>query len=143
MTALDLHTHLNRPTYPATGQPQLVYALLEARLPRRGPSAPVNLGLVIDVSASMRIPLLSPAQFEELAGQGLVHEVIADGIPVWQFENVTTASLKRYPRPIDFVAEALKVVLEQARPTDRLSLVAFAARAETVLPLTPGKESGG
>jgi Ca-activated chloride channel family protein len=88
----------------------------------------------------MRIPLLSPQQFESLAGQGLVHEVIADGIPVWQFENVTTASLKRYPRPIDFVAEALKVVLEQARPADRLSLVAFAARAETVLPLTPGKE---
>ncbi|MBP6787129.1 MAG: VWA domain-containing protein [Candidatus Promineofilum sp.] len=140
MTTLDLHAHFNRPTYPTPGQPQLVYALLEARLPRRGPSAPVNLGLVIDVSASMRIPLLSPQQFEELAGQGLVHEVIADGIPVWQFENVTTASLERYPRPIDYVAEALKVVLEQARPTDRLSVVAFAARAETVLPLTPGKE---
>ena len=137
---LNLVSHLNRPTYPATGQPQLVYALLEPRLPRRGPSAPVNLGLVIDVSASMRIPLLSPAQFEELAGQGLVHEVVADGIPVWQFENVTTASLKRYPRPIDYVADALKVVLEQARPADRLSLVAFGARAETVLPLTPGKE---
>jgi len=140
MTALELHAHLNRPAYPTPGQPQLVYALLEPRLPRRGPSAPVNLGLVIDVSASMRIPLLSPAQFEELAGQGLVHEVVADGIPVWQFENVTTASLKRYPRPIDYVADALKVVLEQARPADRLSLVAFAARAETLLPLTPGKE---
>ena len=137
---LALLATFNRATYPATAQPQLVYALLEPRLPRRGPSAPVNLGLVIDVSASMRIPLLTPAQFEELAGQGLVHEVVADGIPVWQFENVTTASLKRYPRPIDYVAEALKVVLEQARPSDRLSLVAFAARAETVLPLTPGKE---
>ena len=137
---IDLHAALNRPTYPATGQPQLLYALLEPRLPGRGASAPVNLGLVIDVSASMRIPLLTPGQFEELAGQGLVHEVIADGIPVWQFENITTASLKRYPRPIDYVADALKVVLEQARPTDRLSLVAFAARAETVLPLTPGKE---
>ena len=136
----DLHITLNRPTYPATGHPQLLYVLLEPRLPRRGASAPVNLGLVIDVSASMRIPLLTPGQFEELAGQGLVHEVIADGIPVWQFENVTTASLKRYPRPIDYVADALKVVLEQARPSDRLSLVAFAARAETVLPLTPGKE---
>ena len=137
---LGLTAHLNRPTYPTPGQPQLVYALLEPRLPRRGASAPVNLGLVIDVSASMRIPLLSPAQFEDLAAQGLVHEVVADGIPVWQFENVTTASLKRYPRPIDYVADALKVVLEQARPTDRLSVVAFAARAETVLPLTPGKE---
>jgi hypothetical protein len=140
MTALELRAHLNRPTYSTPGQPQLVYALLEPRLPRRGPSAPVNLGLVIDISASMRIPLLSPQQFEELAGQGLVQEVVADGIPVWQFENVTTASLKRYPRPIDYVAEALKVVLEQARPSDRLSLVAFAARAETVLPLAPGKE---
>ncbi len=140
MIELFLSANLNRATYPATSQPQLVYALLEPRLPRRGPSAPVNLGLVIDVSASMRIPLLTPGQFEELAGQGLVHEVVADGIPVWQFENVTTASLKRYPRPIDYVADALKVVLEQARPSDRLSLVAFGARAETVLPLTPGKE---
>ena len=59
MTALDLHTHLNRPTYPATGQPQLVYALLEARLPRRGPSAPANLGLVIDCSASTLISWLN------------------------------------------------------------------------------------
>ena len=63
--SLDLHIALNRPTYPATGHPQLLYALLEPRLPRRGASAPVNLGLVIDVSASMRIPLLSPAQFED------------------------------------------------------------------------------
>ena len=139
-SGLQLAATLNRPAYPAAAQPQLVYALLEPRLPARGPSAPVNLGLVIDVSASMRIPLLSPAQFEELAGQGLVHEVIADGIPVWQFENVSTALLQRYPRPIDYVADALKVVLEQARPHDRLSLVAFAARAETVLPLAPGKE---
>ena len=137
---LQLAATLNRPVYPVAEQPQLVYALLEPRLPARGPSAPVNLGLVIDVSASMRIPLLSPAQFEELAAQGLVHEVIADGIPVWQFENVSTALLQRYPRPIDYVADALKVVLEQARPHDRLSLVAFAARAETVLPRTPGRE---
>lgn len=137
---LELAATLNRPTFPASGQPQLVYALLEARLPRRGPSAPVNLSLVIDVSASMRIPLLSPAQFEDLAGQGLVREVIADGIPVWQFENISTAVLQRYPRPIDYVADALKVVLEQTRPTDRLSLVAFAGRAETVLPLASGRE---
>ena len=113
---IDLHAALNRPTYPATGQPQLLYALLEPRLPGRGASAPVNLGLVIDVSASMRIPLLTPGQFEELAGQGLVHEVIADGIPVWQFENITTASLKRYPRPIDYVADALKVCLLYTSP---------------------------
>jgi len=137
---LELAAHLNRPVYPAPAQPQLVYALLEARLPRRGASAPVNLALVIDVSASIRIPLLTPKQFEDLAAQGLVQEVIADGIPVWQFENVTTASLQRYPRPIDYVVDALKVVLEQARPADRLSLVAFAARAETVLPLTSGRE---
>ncbi|HOU41659.1 MAG TPA: VWA domain-containing protein, partial [Promineifilum sp.] len=137
---LDLAAHLNRPVYPASAQPQLVYALLEPRLPRRGASAPVNLALVIDVSASMRIPLLTPQQFEDLAAQGLVQEVIADGIPVWQFENVPTASLQPYPRPIDYVVDALKVVLEQARPADRLSLVAFAARAEMVLPLTAGHD---
>lgn len=140
MTTLALHAHLNRDTLPAAAQPQLVYVLLEARLPAAGPSAPVNLGLVIDTSVSMRIPLLTPGEFEELAGQGVVREVMADGIPVWQFEHVTTASLKRYPKPITFVIEALKVVLEQTRPADRLSLVAFADRAETVLPLTSGRD---
>jgi len=138
--ALDLQLTLHLPTYPTPSQPQLLYALLEARLPGRGPSAPVDLGLVIDISASMRIPLLSPQQFDDLAGQGLVREVVADGIPVWQFENIPTAALQRYPRPIDYVADALKVVLEQARPADRLSLVAFGARAETVLPLTSGRD---
>lgn len=137
---LELVAHLNRPIYPASDQPQLVYALLEPRLPRRGESAPVNLGLVIDVSASMRIPLLTPKQFEDLAGQGLVHEVVADGIPVWQFENISTSVLQRYPRPIDYVVDALKVVLEQTRPGDRLSLVAFAARGETLLPLIAGRD---
>ena len=61
--SLDLHIALNRPTYPATGHPQLLYALLEPRLPRRGASAPAKLGLGIALSAPMRHPLLTPGQF--------------------------------------------------------------------------------
>jgi Ca-activated chloride channel family protein len=139
--SLDLNYQLNQERLPVTGQPRLVYLLLEARLEQQQQTtSPLNLSLVVDASHSMFIRLVSPEQFDELAAMGLLQEVMTDGVPSWQTQNIPPEVLRRFPRKIDYVLEALRAALEQLRPEDRFSLVAFAGRARTLLPLTTGRD---
>ncbi len=137
---LILDTSLNRTTIPAVHQTQLIYALLEVQ-PMEGLGTiqlPVNLSMVVDRSQSMCIPILTEAQFEEMARRGQVREVMVDGVPVWEFQNVPAEIAANAPRNLDFVKAALRSALEQLCPDDRFSLVAFASRAQVLI----GNQSG-
>ena len=132
---LMLNTSLNRMTIPASHQVQLIYTLLEIQ-PAEGLGTvqlPVNISMVVDRSQSMCIPILTEEQFNEMARRGQVREVMVDGIPVWEFQNVPAEFTANAPRSLDFVKAALRSALEQLRPDDRFSLVAFASRAQVLI----------
>jgi hypothetical protein len=138
---LELTHRLNVHTIPSNGQPRLLYLLLETNIIGEATAfAPVNLSLVVDASESMRIRLVTEAQFRELASIGLMQEVLTDGVPAWQMQNLPRALIEQFPRKLDFVIEALHAVAEELRPHDFASLVAFATQPQLLLPITSGKE---
>ncbi len=137
---LSLAWAVNAPYLPVTGQLRLVYLLLEVSGDAGSSTLPINLSIVVDTSDSMRIRLATDAQFEELARMGLLKEVLVDGVPAWQSENIPDEVLARLPRKIDRVKDALRAAVEQLRPADRFALVAFAGQAVTLVPNTAGAD---
>jgi Ca-activated chloride channel family protein len=138
--ALTLTCTVNTPYLPATGNPRLVYLLLEVGAGADSNSLPVNLALVVDVSESMHFRLATEAQFEDLARRGLLKEVLVDGVPAWQSSGIPREVLTGMPRKIDRVKEALLSAVEQLRSSDRFALIAFAGQAVTLIPNTSGAE---
>ncbi len=139
--SLTFTATLSQEILPASGPKRLVYVLLEIQPVESSapaPRLPVNLGIVVDKSNSMLVPILSPEQFQDLARQGAVHEVMVDGVPVWQFENMPADQKLKAPCSLDFVKQALHVALDQLSAKDRFSLVAFAQEARVLV----GSESG-
>ena len=62
---IALNCLLNMGTVPVSSEPRLLYLLIDVR-PGTGATplqAPVNIAVVIDVSESMRLPVLSHAPF--------------------------------------------------------------------------------
>jgi secreted protein with Ig-like and vWFA domain len=129
------------PYIPVTHQPHLVYALVEITPTgdQKAPTAPLNVGLVVDVSESMTIPILSEAQFQALQDQGMAMEKSVDGVKVWQF-NVPRGFKIEAPSNLDFTQKALAIVADMLRAEDRFSLVAFAEDALLLVHNTPGQE---
>ena len=88
-SGLALDCQLSVKGLPITNQPRLVYLLVETGADAQpAVSAPVNLGLVVDVSLSMRIRLVTDEEFEILAQMGYIEEIMVDGIPAWSAENI-------------------------------------------------------
>ena len=137
---LSLNCTVNTPALPITSRPRLVYLLLEVGGGAGVASLPVNLALVVDVSDSMHFRLATETQFEELARMGLLQEVLVDGVPAWQSDEIPNEVLARLPRKIDRVKDALQAAVEQLRPTDRFALVAFAGQAVTLIPNSAGAD---
>ena len=137
---LFLTSTLATSVVPVTGQPRLVYLLLEVGGGEGAYALPVNLGLVIDSSDSMRIRLVTDEQFSELARHGQAKEVMTDGVPAFQITSIPNEMVSKFPRRIDYVAEALVIASEYLRPADRFSLAAFAGRALTLIPASAGTE---
>jgi len=138
---LTLNWYLSNAYVPVTNQPRMLYLLIEV-VPGQQVNTvpvPVNLSIVVDRSESMCIPMLTDAQFEELAHMGAVQEVIADGVPVWRFERVPVGFMDNCPRNLDFVKIALRTALERLTSEDRFALVAFAGKAVTLI----RNQSGG
>lgn len=140
MTSLFPTCTLATPIVPLTGQPRLIYMLLEVTGGEMGTALPVHLGLVLDTSESMRVRLVTEEQFVSLAKMGRAREVITDGIPTWQIDTIPEELVRQLPRRIDFVRDALFIVNEFLRPTDLFSVVAFAGDATTLIPNTSGRE---
>lgn len=145
---LAITTILNQDSIPADSSARLMYVLLQIQPgdPSTGSGdgasapLPVNLGIVVDNSDSMRIPILSQEQFEELARMGAVSETMVDGVAVWQFQNVPSSYKLNAPRNLDFVKQALHSALERLAPRDQFSLSAFAGEAELLVPMRSGKD---
>ena len=135
---------LNQAMLPAAQEARLLYLLVEIapnpQLPIR--RAPVNLALVVDASDSMRIPALDDDLVEELARRGLLLETETDGIPVFKVLNMPADLLARADPvcSMDFVQQALGVLVDRLAPDDRISLVAFAGHAETLISNRTGQE---
>ncbi len=136
---MQLRCRVN-PYIPVTHQRHLVYALIEV-IPEAASStaAPVNLGLVVDASRSMSIPILSEAQFEALSAKDVARRKTVDGVQVWHFE-VPRGCKPDAPSNMDFTVDALRTVAGRLRPGDRFSLVAFAEDALLMVPNAPGTD---
>ena len=134
-------TYTVNPYLPATQQRHLVYVLIEVEPGETGSAATtLNLGLVVDASRSMSIPILTEAQFRNLAAQGMAQQKTVDGVRVWQFEVPRGFHIDA-PSNMDFTKQALRIVADCLRPSDRFSLVAFAQDALLMVSNTPGTEA--
>ena len=129
------------PYIPVTHQRHLVYVLVEVDPgPAQATGATsINLGLVVDASRSMSIPILTDVQFQELRTKGMAKQKVVDGVKVWQFEVPKGFQIEA-PSNMDFTKEALRVVADYLRPGDRFSLVAFAEDALLMVRNSPGTQ---
>jgi Ca-activated chloride channel family protein len=137
--------YIVNPYIPVTHQRHLVYVLVEvdpsgsAGPAESGtsPASAVNLGLVVDASRSMSIPILTDRQFQKLKSMGMARQKTVDGVKVWQFDVPKGFQIEA-PSNMDFTKEALRTVADLLRPEDRFSLVAFAEDALLMIGSTPG-----
>lgn len=140
---LTLNCQLNTTTVPASGEPRLVYLLLETR-PGASVGAlaqvPINLGIVLDISESMRLPVLNQQQFAELQRMGHVKEVISDGIPVWTFPHIPDYIRRNAPSNLDAVKRALNDAVAHLEDHDQVSLIVFAGGARIALSQLSGRD---
>lgn len=133
------------PYIPVTHQRHLIYVLVDVLVDandrvQAGASTSINLGLVVDASRSMSIPILTNEQFQKLRSMGMARQKTVDGVRVWQFE-VPKGYHIQAPSNMDFTKEALRVVAGHLRPTDLFSLVAFAQDALLMVASSPGTRS--
>ncbi len=137
---LTLHHTLSHSVLPVTGQSCRVHVLIEIGGKSTSQPLPMDISLVIDCSDSMRILMVSNAQFKDLAKSGNIVEVVTDGVPAWKIQNMSAEQLGNLPRRIDYVAEALRVISDRIRAIDYFSLIAFAQQSQIIIPTTSGKE---
>lgn len=139
---IALKCALNAGTVPSGGEARLVYLLVDA-MPGPGAEllqAPVNMAMVLDVSESMRLPVLSQEQFQILSKMGHVSETISDGVPVWTFKSIPHHIRKNAPSNLEAVQASVAQSTRHFEAHDRLSVVAFADRAQVLLSGVPGSE---
>lgn len=140
---IALNTTLNIETVQAGEQPRLVYLLVDVRPGEGGVTtqAPVNMAVVLDVSESMRLPVLTQAQFKELSALGHVQQTVSDGVPVWTFRTIPAHIREQAPSNLEAVQSAVSQAATHFEAGDRISLVAFADRAEVMLRGLGGSET--
>ena len=141
---IALNCLLNMGTVPAASEPRLLYLLIDVR-PGEGAvplQAPVNIAVVIDVSESMRLPVLTQAQFEELSQLGQVNQTTSDGVPVWTFRSIPEHIRKQAPSNLEAVQASIAQAAQHLETSDRVSLVAFADQSQVLLSGLGGSERG-
>ncbi len=130
-----LNCTLNVSTVPAAEEPRLLYLLIDLKSGEgaQPPQAPVNVAIALDVSESMRLPVLNQEQFEELKKLGQVSQTVSDGVPVWTFKNIPAEIRKRAPSNLEAVQASIAQSTKYLEGGDKVSLVAFADTAEVLL----------
>ena len=115
---MELNCSVN-PYIPVTQQRHLVYALVEVEpgTVAQGTVASLNVGLVVDASDSMRIPILTEEQFREMSAKGMARQKTVDGVSVWQFEVPRGFKIEA-PGNMEFTKQALRIVASHLRPGD-------------------------
>lgn len=143
MPILTLACTPQMPELALLSEPQVCYVLLSLGARGRAGQLPVSWALVADASRSMRIPILDEQQFRELVRRGGAHEVVVDGVPVWQLSGPAPPDVRAAARsPLDHLKRALHTVVEQLESEDRFALVACAERAVLLAPGASGAERG-
>ena len=139
---ITLSCDLNVGMVPASGEPRLVYLLVDTRagLDSEPLQAPVSMAIVLDVSESMRLPVLTQEQFGELKSLGQVEQTISDGVPVWTFKSIPDRIKQNAPSNLQAVQASIAQSTSHFEAHDRISLIAFAEGAEVVLRGVPGHE---
>lgn len=137
---LDLNLALPSSSFPVTNRHRLIYVLLEISGGEGVDSLPSNLSFLLDTSDSMRIRLVTDAQFTQLARNGLAKEVMTDGVPAYQIQSVSNEMFSQFPRRIDYVSQALRVAAGYLRPVDCFNVVAYASRSQVLISPSPGKD---
>jgi hypothetical protein len=130
------------PTLAIRPDAQVCYVLVTLAVRNNTPTdRAVNWALVADASRSMRIPIISEEQFRQLVREGGAHEVLVDGVPVWQFNAPVPPEINAIsPSALDHVAQALYSIVEHLHSADRFALVACAEDALLLAPATSGVE---
>jgi len=136
----ELSFRVSTRVVPASEGPRLVYGLVEIKGGQGAEALPTNICFLIDTSESMRIRLVTEKQFTELVKNGLAKEVMTDGVPAYQITAAPNGWMAQLPRRIDFVSDALRIASEMLRESDYFSLVAFASRAEILIPQSDGEQ---
>jgi hypothetical protein len=128
---------LHLATYPPLiglapcAETQVAYALVTIGAEGSAGPAPLNWVVVADASRSMHIPIVSEEQFRDLVRRGGAHEVLVDGLPVWQLAGPVPEAIRAVtPSALDHTARALHSVVEQLEGEDCLCLVACAEQAQ-------------
>ncbi|NJM07957.1 VWA domain-containing protein, partial [Candidatus Gracilibacteria bacterium] len=130
MLSLDLDIAPSVVTLAPQREPQLCYALVTL-MAQSAQVVPVHWSIVVDASRSMRIPIISEAQFRMLVRQGGAHEVVVDGVPIWQLAGPLPERMREQaPSALDHLARALHSVVERLDAADRFVLVACAEQAQ-------------
>mgnify|MGYP002336483720 CR=1 FL=1 len=140
--AVTLNCMLNVGVVQASGEPRLVYLLVDMRpgLDAEPLQAPVNMAIVLDVSESMRLPVLSQEQFQELKKMGQVAQTTSDGVPVWTFKTIPDRIKQNAPSNLEAVQASIAQSTRHFEGHDRISLIAFAEGSEVLLRGVPGSE---
>jgi|GEM_PF-269376 len=127
---------LNLTTYPPVislaprPEAQVAYALVTIGARGGADSTPLNWAVVADASRSMRIPIVSEEQFRDLVRGSGAHEVLVDGMPVWQLAGPVPEAIRALaPSALEHTARALHNVVERLEGNDRLCLIACAEQA--------------
>ncbi|MEO6456801.1 MAG: VWA domain-containing protein [Chloroflexia bacterium] len=137
---IALEYALNVTSVPAAGEPRLLYLLIDVK-PGEGiepVQAPVNIAVVLDVSESMRLPVLSQEQFQVLSKLGEAKEIESDGVAVWTFKTIPEDIRKNAPSNLEAIQIAISQAAQHFEDSDILSLVAFADSVEVLLSGVPG-----
>ncbi len=126
---------------PALATPQVAYVCLSINTSATAVrSNGLAWAFVVDASHSMRIPIVSDEIFRQLARTGNVHEVLVDGVPVWQFSGPVPDYVRETsPSALSYVGDALQSIVEHLRAQDQFALVACAEQAVLLVPLQPGR----
>ncbi len=136
---MRLQAVLGSPYLPAQASVRLVGVLVTiSDIP--SVALPLRLLVVIDKSESMMLPIVTQEQLEALKRRGVLRQTVRDGVQVWEYSGAYAPELERAPRGIDFVKDALRQIVERLTDADEFALVAFASHAQTVIPLSSGRE---
>ena len=73
-----------------------------------------------------------------MARTGLAREVMTDGVPAWQIDDVQYQNIDHFLRRIDYVEQALINASNFLRPVDTYCLTAFAGKAVNLISSTTG-----
>lgn len=136
---LNLRLEPASPNLAVRNESQVCYVLVTLHALDNPGLYAVSWTLIADASRSMRIPIISEEQFRQLVRAGGAHEVLVDGVPVWQFGQPMPPEVDAAaPSALDYVSQALYSIVEHLQHRDRFALVACAEDAVLLAPSTHG-----